>query len=142
SRIIFTKARTSIIGKAFRFGKAWRAVRDTFGTIGCCYCKPLILKSVLEMKFSIFKPILLCVFLSVAVFAQEDPVKWTLNSDAAGKELKAAEEFSVRLNATIESGWHLYALDQPDGGPIKTTIKVSPDIPFELVRDVSAPDPK
>lgn len=94
------------------------------------------------MKFSFFKPILLCVFLSVAVFAQEDPVKWTLNSDAAGKELKAAEEFSVRLNATIESGWHLYALDQPDGGPIKTTIKVSPDIPFELVRDVSAPDPK
>lgn len=92
------------------------------------------------MKFSILKALVLCFLLSAAVFAQ-DPTVWTIDSDAKGRTLSAGNEFSVVLRSAIEPGWHLYALDQPDGGPIKTTIKVTPDDPFEIGGEIVSPDP-
>lgn len=92
------------------------------------------------MKFSILKALVLCFLLSAAVFAQ-DPTVWTIDSDAKGRTLSAGNEFSAVLRSAIEPGWHLYALDQPDGGPIKTTIKVTPDDPFEIGGEIVSPDP-
>jgi thiol:disulfide interchange protein DsbD len=88
---------------------------------------------------------LILIVLPLAGWAQ-DPTKWSLASDAGGKQLKTGESVDAVLTTTIEPGWHLYALDQPDGGPIATTIKVAEGRPFELAKVVSEtpksqPDP-
>ena len=67
---------------------------------------------------------LLILILPFAVFAQ-NPAKWTLESADRGRSVKAGETLDVTLKAEIEPEWHLYALDQPSGGPVATTIKVT-----------------
>jgi len=47
----------------------------------------------------------------------------------------------VLLKAEIESGWHLYALEQPEGGPIATTIKITDGKPFKIDGKVDSPKP-
>ncbi len=79
--------------------------------------------------------------LSMAAFAQ-NPTKWNLESDSKDKLLKQGDEIKVVLKAEIESGWHLYALDQPAGGPIATTIKITEGSPFELAGQIQSPKPK
>ena len=85
------------------------------------------------------------VFLFVVSALAQDPAKWQLDSPSRTKFLDTSEEISLTLRATIESGWHLYSLDQPKGGPIPTTIKV-PE-PARLKGEIrgdapkSAPDP-
>jgi thiol:disulfide interchange protein len=44
-----------------------------------------------------------------------NPVQWTV--DVSSGEL-------VKIQATMESGWHIYALTSPAGGPTPTTIKL------------------
>ena len=44
-------------------------------------------------------------------------------------------EFTSTLRADIDAGWHLYALDQPQGGPIPTTIKITEGRPFTRSRN-------
>ncbi len=82
----------------------------------------------------------LAVLLPAAAFAQ-NPTKWVLESDAKGRPLNAGDEISVTLKAAVEPGWHLYAPDQPKGGPIATTIKPAPDTPFEIAGDITTPAP-
>ncbi|HUA82738.1 MAG TPA: protein-disulfide reductase DsbD domain-containing protein [Bryobacteraceae bacterium] len=55
--------------------------------------------------------------------AKLDPVQWNLNSDQA----KAAPGSSVtlKLTAQLQTGWHLYSLTTPAGGPIPTTVKLT-----------------
>ncbi len=76
----------------------------------------------------------------VFVFAQ-NPVSWSLESDAKGKTLKKDETFKVKLKAQIEGEWHLYAVEQPDGGPIPTKITIGENSPFEIRGQISSPAP-
>src|SRR3982750_2331334 len=92
------------------------------------------------MKFRIIKIITLLAFLASAVFAQ-NPARWSLSTEPASGAIKTGNPVSAKLKAEIENGWHLYALDQPKGGPIPTTIKIFEGSPFQLVGDVSAPNP-
>ncbi len=78
---------------------------------------------------------------SVSVFAQ-NPAKWSLSSDTKEATLKAGSTAKAALKAEIESGWKLYALEQPEGGPIATTIKVSEGNPFEISGKIESPKPK
>ncbi|HTH51164.1 MAG TPA: cytochrome c biogenesis protein CcdA [Pyrinomonadaceae bacterium] len=78
--------------------------------------------------------------LATATFAQT-PATWSLASADQQKTLKAGETAQVDLKAQIESGWHLYALDQPAGGPISTTIKVSEGTPFQITGKIGSPAP-
>ena len=78
----------------------------------------------------------LCLFVVLslvpsAALAQR-PVVWSVERDAADRSapLKAGESFTVVAKAEIELGWHLYALAQPKGGPIATTIAVRAGGPF------------
>ncbi|MGC2237729.1 MAG: cytochrome c biogenesis protein CcdA [Pyrinomonadaceae bacterium] len=71
------------------------------------------------------------IFLPVLAFAQ-NPTKWSLESEAKGKTLKAGEKFKAALKAEIEEGWHLYALEQPEGGPVATTIKIPENSTFKI----------
>ena len=64
--------------------------------------------------------------------ASKNPALWSLESDAKGKTVKEGENFTAKLKAAIEDGWHLYALEQPAGGPIATTIKAADGTPFGI----------
>jgi thiol:disulfide interchange protein len=58
----------------------------------------------------------------------------------AAKDNQPARLF---ITATIKTGWHIYSITQPSGGPIKTEIKLSPSDKFKLQGDFkSHPQPK
>ena len=91
------------------------------------------------MRYTLISLVFLILIVPTATFAQ-NPTKWSLDADATNEKFKAGDKTSVTLKVKVESGWHLYALDQPPGGPIPTTIKVSEGKPFEL-RDVTSQKP-
>lgn len=82
----------------------------------------------------------LILLLPLAAIAQ-NPAKWTLESNDSGRSVKSGELFRAELKAEVEVGWHLYALDQPIGGPFATTIKISEGKPFEITGDIQAEKP-
>jgi thiol:disulfide interchange protein DsbD len=92
------------------------------------------------MPLRIPKIIFLLLALSIGVFAQI-PAKWGLDSEAKGKQLVKGQAVKVVLKAEIDPGWHLYALDQPKGGPIATTIKTEPGASFEIAGEIESPKP-
>jgi thiol:disulfide interchange protein DsbD len=92
------------------------------------------------MPLRIPKIIFLLLALSAGVFAQI-PAKWGLDSDVKGKMLTKDQAFKAVLKADIDPGWHLYALDQPKGGPIATTIKIAEGAPFEITGNIESPTP-
>ena len=77
---------------------------------------------------------------SAAAFAQ-NPVSWSLESDAKGKTLKQNETFKAKLKAVIEGEWHLYAVEQAEGGPFPTKITIAENSPFLLDGKTSSPAP-
>jgi len=79
-----------------------------------------------------------CVCASPAIALAQDPVHWSLA--AASKDpIAAGRRFDAALKATIDKGWHLYALDEPAGGPPATTVSLPPSKTFLLAGAVSAP---
>jgi thiol:disulfide interchange protein DsbD len=85
--------------------------------------------------------IALMLILSAAVLcAQESPVEWTAKgSDHA---LQPGEKFSIEVFAKISSGWHVYSITQPPGGPTTTVISVPSKQPFHLAGAVIGPKPQ
>lgn len=100
----------------------------------------LIHKFLFKFSTAAFRLSGLILLFTICVFAQ-NPTKWSLESDANGKTLKANENFSAKLKAEVEEGWHLYALEQPAGGPIATTIKIPEDKPFKLSGQITSEQP-
>ncbi len=80
---------------------------------------------------------------TIGVRAQEEeinPVKWSLSMRNTLKSLNKGDVFNADLKAEIEKGWHLYALEKTEGGPIATRITVVDESLFELGKIV-APKP-
>jgi thiol:disulfide interchange protein DsbD len=71
----------------------------------------------------------------------QSPTKWSLESDAKGKTLKADQTFRAELKAEIEAGWHLYSIEQPAGGPFPTKITVAENAPFKVEGKIETPEP-
>lgn len=71
----------------------------------------------------------------------QNPTKWSLEVPGAGGAIKKDEKVTVTLKAAVEPGWHLYALDQPKGGPIATTIKISEGSPFAIAGEIVSDKP-
>ncbi len=70
-----------------------------------------------------------------------DVVKWSATGPE--KPVSAGSEAKVVLNAKIESGWRLYALTQPVGGPVKLAIATPKGTPFTVAaKRIVAPVPK
>lgn len=90
------------------------------------------------MRNIIFVILSIILLMPLAAMGQ-DPSKWILESESEGKSVKKDETLRVSLKADIEPGWHLYALDQPEGGPIATTIKITEVVPFTLDGEVTPP---
>lgn len=77
-----------------------------------------------------------------AVNASQQPVKWTISpitgklaNELAGK-LVSGDTASVRIDVSLQTGWHIYAVTQPvagpTGGPMPTRITVPSNQPFVL----------
>jgi len=75
--------------------------------------------------------------LSASSYAQiESHVKW-----AEGVKKISATEAVILIKATIDEGWHIYSVNQKEGGPVKTTITLSPSKVFSLVGKTTEPTP-
>lgn len=96
----------------------------------------MVSNSVNKIAFLVF----ILISLTASIFAQ-NPVKWELESNVKGKEIKAAEKFQAKLKAEIEGDWYLYGLKQPDGGPISTTVHLPDDSAFSIDGEVTTPRP-
>ncbi|MEO6655239.1 MAG: cytochrome c biogenesis protein CcdA, partial [Pyrinomonadaceae bacterium] len=92
------------------------------------------------MRKAVLKVVFTVILFSVAGFAQ-NPARWSLSSDSKDKTLKSGEVIKAELKAEIESGWHIYALEQPEGGPVATTIKVTEGKPLEIAGKIESPKP-
>ncbi|HVW95729.1 MAG TPA: protein-disulfide reductase DsbD N-terminal domain-containing protein [Mucilaginibacter sp.] len=77
------------------------------------------------------------IVLSIGAKAQiETPVKWSY----AAKKINAKEAV-VYLKATIDDKWHIYGLNVPDGGPIKTSFTFAPSKEYTLIGKPTQPTP-
>ena len=64
-----------------------------------------------------------CVLIGWNLSAQVvSPVKWSFDQKKISDK-----EIEVSFNAVIDQGWHLYGTDLPDGGPVSTSFKFTPD---------------
>ena len=59
-----------------------------------------------------------------------NPTKWTFDSKQNGKEAE------LIFKATVDSGWHVYDVSLPEGGPIATTISYDDSTLFDFVGDI------
>ncbi len=72
----------------------------------------------------------------------KEPIKWSIKANLPEKALKPGDRFTVELTATIEEHWHLYAMEQAEGGPIPTRIFLPEGQPFEQDGPIEASEPK
>lgn len=91
-------------------------------------------------KIRLFATVLTVLAFALTSFAQ-DPAKWRIEGIEKGKSYTNGADIDAALLASVEEGWHLYALEQPEGGPIATTVKVAEGSPFRLRGDVTTPAP-
>lgn len=76
-------------------------------------------------------------FLGVRAFSQiEKPVKWAFAIKKTNKN-----EAVIYLKADIQSSWHIYALNQKAGGPVKTTFTFPSDNAYSLIGKTTQPVP-
>jgi DsbC/DsbD-like thiol-disulfide interchange protein len=94
-----------------------------------------MMKKILLIGFVLFSA-------AFQIQAQEEPnpIKWFLSSEKPVESVKSGEIFKLILRAEIEKGWHLYALEKVEGGPLPTKISAIEDALFELGKiEVSDP---
>ena len=60
-------------------------------------------------------------------------VAWSVKN-APTHPVKPGAKFDVTVAGKIEPGWHLYALEEPSGGPIATEVALVEGDPAELLR--------
>src|SRR5829696_4302504 len=99
------------------------------------------------MRYILIKSIFFLLAL-VSVGLAQNPTKWTLELEKnTDQTIRTTRTYKAKLVAEIEEGWHLYALDQPAGGPIPTSIRPADRVPIEIIgvirtgRPILKPDP-
>ena len=70
--------------------------------------------------------------------APPTPAHWAVTPPRA---IAPGATFTVTLHARIDPGWHLYALEEPEGGPLPTVIGLAEGDPLTLL-DVNEPEPR
>lgn len=65
----------------------------------------------------------------------QTPVHWTA---AAPAVVASGAVTNVKLKASIDDGWHIYAVNQGPGGPVPTRITLASGQPFSLAGLVTA----
>jgi len=59
-----------------------------------------------------------------------DPVEWSTSVEKVGQ---SEDEYQLIFSAEIEEGWHLYAQDVPEGGPVPTTFLFQENESYDLI---------
>ena len=78
--------------------------------------------------------IILLQFLVISLLAQvQDPVSWKFESGKKGEK-----EYFLKFTASIQPGWHMYAMNLPEGGPIPTSISIDASEDFQLVGEMTS----
>ncbi len=88
------------------------------------------------------KTILIILFVVPLFALGQNPSKWSLAIENSDGKIEAGKNYKAKLTAEVEPGWNLYALDQPEGGPIATTIKAAENSGIEIVGEVRSASPK
>jgi thiol:disulfide interchange protein len=70
-----------------------------------------------------------------------NPVEWSARVKKGPSPLKPGSVFTALVTATIADGWHLYSMDEMEGGPTPTWIIVPDGQPFTLKGKVREPQP-
>ena len=52
-----------------------------------------------------------------------NPVHWSFAPSS--KKLRSGSKITLKLQAHIDAGWHMYAMDQSEQGPVPLTIEAS-----------------
>jgi thiol:disulfide interchange protein DsbD len=83
-------------------------------------------------------------WLAVAALAAQgaaDPITWALATQTAGATATPGQTITLALTATIDEGWHLYAIHLEPGGPVATSITVPEGQIFTSAGDIGEPLP-
>ena len=64
------------------------------------------------------------------------PVHWSYAAKKTNKN-----EVVIFIKATFDEGWHIYSINQKDGGPVKTSFTFLPSKTYRLLEDVKEPNP-
>jgi DsbC/DsbD-like thiol-disulfide interchange protein len=72
--------------------------------------------------------------------APPNPAHWSIESPPA-KPLAPGARFTLTLASHIDPGWHIYAMEEPEGGPIATEIGLGADDSLTLLK-VDEPPPQ
>jgi thiol:disulfide interchange protein DsbD len=92
------------------------------------------------------KGVLGCLALLLLVFwfpnsvDSQNPAKWSLRFEGEKSSFNSGDTAKAILRADLEEGWHLYAMEQPPGGPIATTIKIPKDSEYTIAGPISSGD--
>lgn len=74
---------------------------------------------------------------STMVLAQlQRPVKWSY----AAKRLSKTEAV-VYMKATLDNGWHIYSVNQTEGGPLKSSFNFSKNSAYTILGKLIEPKP-
>ena len=73
--------------------------------------------------------------------AQEHPITFTVRAASANANVRPGVRLSVLVSASIPSGWHLYSITQPAGGPVPTAFTVVPRTLFRIEGALGSPVP-
>ena len=83
----------------------------------------------------------LCSLLMAVVQRPADVVRWT--ATAATPSAGPGATLKINVSAKVQSGWKLYALDQPADGPNPLTFGVAKDSGFSITpKQITAPKAK
>ncbi|MBK8340055.1 MAG: hypothetical protein IPK99_08720 [Flavobacteriales bacterium] len=65
------------------------------------------------------------------------PIQWSFSASTSDGDL-----VEVHLDARIEPGWHIYALELPrDDGPLPTVVRIAPGMDHDVRGAVQEPQP-
>jgi thiol:disulfide interchange protein DsbD len=79
--------------------------------------------------------------LAFAAHSADNPIEWSARVKKNAAPLKPGSIFTLWVTATIDNGWHLYSMDQMEGGPAPTWLIVPDGQPFALNEEVKEPEP-
>lgn len=74
---------------------------------------------------------LILIVATTAYATPKSPVQWSIKSGPA--RAKGGATIALNLAGQIDPGWHLYALEEPDGGPVATVVGLTEGDPADLL---------
>jgi thiol:disulfide interchange protein DsbD len=67
--------------------------------------------------------------------------EWPFNWSGEVKYLED-EQVEIILECKVKEGWHVYSINNPEGGSIPLSVNIDAPIPFQVIQDWKEPSPK